>query len=86
MNCTLTTKPIKTPAFLKLDDGKTVYVDRTEMIDQIDKGYTFPLLKAPKKTQLFDHESLLENYGIWKFNNGIENSSGNVDVAAWLGS
>jgi hypothetical protein len=47
--CQLTTKDIKTPALIKLDDGKVILVDKVELSEQIDKGYTFPLLKAPKK-------------------------------------
>lgn len=48
-SCQLTTKPIKTPGLIKLDDGKIILVDKMELSEQIDKGYTFPLLKTPKK-------------------------------------
>lgn len=52
-SCQLTTKDIKVPALIKLDDGKTILVDRPELSEQIDKGYVFPLLKEPKKERMF---------------------------------
>lgn len=52
--CTLTTKLIKIPSLIKLDTQSTVIVDRDELMEQIDKGYSFPLLKKPVKTNIFD--------------------------------
>lgn len=52
-------------------------------MEQIDKGYTFPLLKQPSKTKIYDNYSLLENFDIYKFNKlGYQSMS----VALWLGS
>lgn len=55
------------------------------MSEQIDKGYTFPLLKSPKKTQIFDNYSLFENYDIYHFNTQIDDSSASLPIAGWLG-
>ena len=46
----------------KLDDGSLVLVDRQSFEEQILKGFTFPLLKSPKKELLLTFEGLEEFY------------------------
>lgn len=82
--CALTTKPIKTPALIKLDDNSIVVVDHGEMMEQIDKGYTFPLLKKPVKTSLYDNYSLLENFDIFRCNQ-TDLAGLTVSLAYWAG-
>lgn len=82
--CQLTNKDIKTPGLIKLDDGKTILVDKSELSEQIDKGYTFPLLKVPKKEQIYHNESLLENYDILMFNS--KESASAISVVLWVGA
>ena len=55
------------------------------MMEQIDKGYTFPLLKKPTKAGLSDSYSLLENFDIFKSN---QKDIGNAvtSITLWLGS
>ena len=56
--CALTMKPITSPALMKLDNGKTVLVDRAEMEEQIGKGFTFTDLAKPSKENIFRVEDL----------------------------
>ena len=53
MNCHFTMKPIKIPRFIKIDNKEIVLVDKEQMEEQIMKGFTYPLLKKPKRDQLF---------------------------------
>lgn len=43
---------------MKLDNGKTVLVDRAEMEEQIGKGFTFTDLAKPSKENIFRVEDL----------------------------
>ena len=58
VNCHFTIKPIKIPRLIKLDNNELVIVDKEMMEEQIQKGFTYPLLKAPKKDQLFATKDL----------------------------
>jgi hypothetical protein len=58
VNCHFTIKPIKIPRFIKIDNGEVVLVDKEQMEEQILKGFTYPLLKAPKRDQLFATKDL----------------------------
>lgn len=82
--CTLTTKVIKTPSLIKLDDNSVVVVDHGEMMEQIDKGYTFPLLKKPVKESLYDNYSLLENFDIYRTNQ-TDLAEVTISLAYWSG-
>lgn len=57
-NCHFTIKPIKVPRFIKIDNQEIVLVDKEQMHEQILKGYTYPLLKAPKVDNLFSTKDL----------------------------
>ena len=50
--CYFTLKPIKTPAYLKLDNGKKVLVDKESLGEQINKGMTFEEYKKPAKQDI----------------------------------
>jgi hypothetical protein len=41
--------PIIKPRLIKLDNAEYVLIDGNAFEEQILKGFTFPLLKAPKK-------------------------------------
>ena len=43
---------------VQLDNKELVIVDKELMEEQILKGFTYPLLKAPKKDQLFAPKDL----------------------------
>ena len=58
VNCHFTIKPIKIPRFIKIDNKEIVLVDKDLMEEQIAKGFTYPLLKAPKKDNLFATKDL----------------------------
>lgn len=58
VNCHFTVKPIKIPRLIKLDNGELVIVDKDLFEEQILKGFNFPLLKSPKKEQLFATKDL----------------------------
>ena len=55
------------------------------MMEQIDKGYSFPLLKKPTKTGLLDNYSLFENFDILHANQK-ELADVAISTVLWLGS
>lgn len=67
-SCALTTKPIKIPVFVKLDNENFVLVDKAEVIEQINKGYTFPEWQKPTKELLLFSEELDFYFDIFKLN------------------
>jgi hypothetical protein len=67
-SCALTTKPIKIPVFVKLDNENFVLVDKAEVIEQINKGYTFPEWQKPTKELLLFSEELDFYFDILKLN------------------
>lgn len=75
-------KPIKNPKLIKLDDNNSVIVDKELMEEQILKGFTYPLLKAPKKYNLYESKDLFETYESY-LNNLVDNSDTNTLL--WLG-
>ena len=66
--CTLTTKPVKVPGLIRLDNGSVVIIDKMELEEQINKGFTFTELKNPTKEQIFVVEDFLEHYDQFKKN------------------
>ena len=57
-NCALTTKIINVPALIKLDDNKIILVDRNEVNEQINKGFTFEKWAKPAKENIFTLEGI----------------------------
>lgn len=50
--CYFTLKPIKIPAYVKLDKGQKVLVDKESIEEQINKGMTFEEYKKPVKSEV----------------------------------
>lgn len=75
-------KPITSPALIRLDNGKTVLVDRVEMEEQIGKGFTFTDLAKPVKENMFKVEDLEDNFDRFKAN---QEDNDQITTVFWLG-
>ena len=82
MNCHFTIKPIKIPRFIKIDNNEIVLVDKEQMEEQILKGFSYPLLKAPKRDQLFATKDLEEFFFNYQLNQ-VDNP--NTNALYWIG-
>lgn len=81
-NCHFTIKPIKVPRFIKIDNSEIVLVDKEQMEEQILKGFTYPLLKAPKRENLFATKDLEDFYFHYHLNQ-VDNP--NTNSLYWIG-
>ena len=80
--CALTMNSITNPSFIKLDNGKTVLVDKDEMEEQIGKGFTFTDLAKPTKENLFRVANLEESFDRFKANQEDNNE---ITTLFWIG-
>jgi hypothetical protein len=81
-NCHFTMKPIKVPRLIKIDNQEIVLVDKDQMEEQIQKGFTYPLLKAPKREQMFATKDLEEFFFHFQLNQ-LDNP--NTNALYWIG-
>ena len=80
--CGLTTKLIKSPGLIKLDNQKTLLIDRDELSEQIGKGFTFNDLKNPSKENIFMTAGVEEVFDRLK-ENQIDNPE--IETIFWMG-